>query len=389
MATVGEILRRERERQGLSIAHIAQQTRIRRQFLEALEKDDFSTLPGVFFARAFTIQYAQFLGLNTDEVQVALERQVAPPTLNLVQISSSLYLADGKDDASKPALDPLPEGTASAMSARKLTASVIALASVIIGCGTVFWLWQRSQIGLTSANATPDSAGVTVIKGGAAPISPPPVQPSNAGAKVDAPSGGVAAGGVPAAGLSASGVTASGVSGPNGQAAQPGQQVGGQVAPGQADPARTVSGQPASAAQTPVAAGTSPGSVSAGAPPSLATGGQATAAPLVPGKVNLSIVSKEDTWVRITTDGKVILARVIAPGEPLVTAVANESAKILLGNAGGVTIRFNGNDIGVVGPRGQVRTVEFTPAGFNVIQPPPKTPPGEDAATPKPPNPGA
>ncbi|MBL8235633.1 MAG: DUF4115 domain-containing protein, partial [Bryobacterales bacterium] len=90
-----------------------------------------------------------------------------------------------------------------------------------------------------------------------------------------------------------------------------------------------------------------------------------TPAQQVPGKLNVSIASKEDTWVRITTDGKVILARVISPGEPLVTAVANENAKVLIGNAGGVSIRFNGNDIGVVGPRGQVRTVEFTPAGFN------------------------
>jgi cytoskeleton protein RodZ len=365
MATVGEILRRERERQGLSIDHVAQKTRIRRQFLESVEQDDFSTLPGVFFARAFTIQYAQFLGLNRDEIQAALERQVAPPALNLVQISSSLYLADGKDDPSRPALDPLPEGTASAMSARKLTASVIALASVIIGCGTVFWLWQRSQIGLTSANVAPDVPGVTVIKGGAAPISPPPVQPSNPAAKADAPAAAISQNGQPA------------------QTAPP--------AAGQPDPAHTVPGltNPAAApAQNPAPAGTSQPNGAAAQPQNTPAGSQVSPAPVVAGKVNLSITSKEDTWVRITTDGKVILARVIAPGEPLVTAVANENAKILLGNAGGVSIRFNGNDIGVVGPRGQVRTVEFTPAGFQVIQPPPKTPASEDAAAPKPPNPG-
>lgn len=340
MATVGEILRRERERQGLSIAHIAQQTRIKVQFLEALERDNFAVLPGVFFARAFTTQYAKFLGMPDAELHAALERQVAAPDVSLVQISSSLYLAEERA-LSKPALDPLPEGTASAIGARKLTASVVALAAVIIGCGTIFWLWQRSQLGFTSANATPESQPVTVIKGGSGispqqPVSPPPVQPTNPSAKADA-------------------------------------------SPATPSPAAP---NPAAAVQAGTPGSTTPTSTAQQTPAPEPVG-----APVVPGKLNLSISSKEDTWVRITTDGKVVLARVITPTEPLVTAVANENARILLGNAGGVVIRFNGSDIGAVGPRGQVRTVEFTPAGFNVLLPPPKTPPAEGAAEPKPQNP--
>lgn len=357
MASVGEILRRERERQGLSIAQIAQQTRIKRQFLESLEKDDFANLPGIFFVRAFTVQYGQFLGLKAEELQMALERQVSSTDVNLAPVATTPFLGADRG-LSKPALDPLPEGTASAMSARKLTASVVALAAVIIGCGTVFWLWQRSQLGSTSANADPQA--VTVIKGASQqPIAPPPVQPSNPLAKAESTS--VApAGNDPQATV---------------QPASPQSTTPAAAQPAAAQPAtgQTAIGQTASAAAQP--ATTTPAATM-------------TPAQQVPGKLNVSIASKEDTWVRITTDGKVILARVISPGEPLVTAVANENAKVLIGNAGGVSIRFNGNDIGVVGPRGQVRTVEFTPAGFNVLLPPPKVPPADGAAAPKPPNTG-
>ena len=38
-----------------------------------------------------------------------------------------------------------------------------------------------------------------------------------------------------------------------------------------------------------------------------------------------------------------------------------------LGNAGGVTITLNGKPIGPVGPKGQVRTLQFTSGGFQIV----------------------
>jgi hypothetical protein len=45
----------------------------------------------------------------------------------------------------------------------------------------------------------------------------------------------------------------------------------------------------------------------------------------------------------------------------------NESILLRLGNAGGVTILQNGKPIGPVGPKGQVRTLQFNAAGFQVV----------------------
>ena len=38
-----------------------------------------------------------------------------------------------------------------------------------------------------------------------------------------------------------------------------------------------------------------------------------------------------------------------------------------LGNAGGVSILWNGKPIGAAGPKGQVRTLQFTSGGFQIV----------------------
>ncbi len=308
MPSVGDMLRRERERQGLELAYIAQQTRIKIQYLEALERDDFANLPGVFFVRSFTGQYASRLGLDENDWKQILEHQLTPP--EIFSGAESQTAPRGSWDK-QFTVDPLPEGTASALTARKLTNSIVMLVAVIIACGTVFWLWQRSQLGSTSASETPPAAQA-VAEPASQTLAPQTVSP-------------------PAAQPTISPAT------PEPVAVQPAVQ-----------PAAT----PAPAAQDPAAV----------APP---------------GRIQLTIVAKEDTWVRVTTDGKIIAARVLKAGVTF-TGSANESARILSGNAGGIDIQFNGADIGRVGPRGQVRTIDFTPGKFTIIEPQKKAPAPEE-----------
>jgi hypothetical protein len=40
-----------------------------------------------------------------------------------------------------------------------------------------------------------------------------------------------------------------------------------------------------------------------------------------------------------------------------------------LGNAGGVDIQLNGKPLGPAGPEGQIRTVQLTSGGFNIVAP--------------------
>lgn len=62
----GEELRRERERRGISLDHVAVSTRVSLRHLHALEADRFSDLPGGVFNRGIVRSYAQACGLDTD-----------------------------------------------------------------------------------------------------------------------------------------------------------------------------------------------------------------------------------------------------------------------------------------------------------------------------------
>ncbi len=75
MPAFGENLRREREMRGVSLEEISSATKISMRFLDAIEREDFSKLPGGIFSRSFIRTYAHYLGL--DEEQVVNEYQIA------------------------------------------------------------------------------------------------------------------------------------------------------------------------------------------------------------------------------------------------------------------------------------------------------------------------
>lgn len=68
MKTVGEILKEKREEKKLSIKSVSRSTNISQRFLEAIEKDDYSVIPGETYTIGFIRNYAIFLGLNSNEL---------------------------------------------------------------------------------------------------------------------------------------------------------------------------------------------------------------------------------------------------------------------------------------------------------------------------------
>ena len=68
MSSFGERMRREREMRGITLEAISEKTKITTRTLEALEKDDFDKLPGGIFNKGFVRSYAQFLGMNEEQV---------------------------------------------------------------------------------------------------------------------------------------------------------------------------------------------------------------------------------------------------------------------------------------------------------------------------------
>ncbi|HXF94019.1 MAG TPA: RodZ domain-containing protein [Nitrospiraceae bacterium] len=67
MESIGEFFRQVRETKGLTIDEVASKTRIRSDFVKALEEGNFAKLPDQVFARGFVRSYARSLGLDEED----------------------------------------------------------------------------------------------------------------------------------------------------------------------------------------------------------------------------------------------------------------------------------------------------------------------------------
>ena len=68
MPSFGEELRRERELREISLREVSQATKISMRFLEAMERNDFSYLPGGLFNRGFVRAYCQHIGIDSESM---------------------------------------------------------------------------------------------------------------------------------------------------------------------------------------------------------------------------------------------------------------------------------------------------------------------------------
>ena len=67
MQSFGERLRKEREKQGVTLDEVCASTKIAVRFLRAIEEERFEQLPGGIFNKGFVRAYAQHLAINEDE----------------------------------------------------------------------------------------------------------------------------------------------------------------------------------------------------------------------------------------------------------------------------------------------------------------------------------
>jgi len=72
--SIGEILKQERERHRLSVSDLAKRTRIRQDYLLALENNDFDKLPAAIFVKGYIRSYGQVFGFDHKPLQALLRR---------------------------------------------------------------------------------------------------------------------------------------------------------------------------------------------------------------------------------------------------------------------------------------------------------------------------
>lgn len=102
MTTIGQRLKEAREEQRLTIDKVFEATRIRVQYLQALEADDLSVMPSPVQARGYLRNYAEFLGLNVEKMLEEMR------TANAQKPSEEVI---GPADVSEPVDVPISEPT--------------------------------------------------------------------------------------------------------------------------------------------------------------------------------------------------------------------------------------------------------------------------------------
>ncbi len=270
MATLGERLRAEREKRGLTIEELAQRTRISARFFEAIERGDTASLPGGFFYRSFIRQYAQLLDLPEDAYRSEIERSLAEES------QQPLSLPDRHID-----VPPMP----TAVRSRKEEA---------------LW-WAARAGGLIGALALCTAAYIGWEKWKAS-----------------------------------------------------------QSAPAVAETAAPKAAEPSASAVPPK------GSVE---PQTAQTSSLPPPPPVVSsGTVRVIVRASDLSWVGVWQGRKFLFGDLMRAGE--VRGFGGDDVlRVKIGNAGGVTVEWNGQPLPPFGPRGQVRTVEFRSDRYEVIQP--------------------
>src|SRR5512142_781653 len=104
MTTIGQRLKEARAEQRLTIDKAFEATRIRVQYLQALEADNLSVMHSPVQARGYLRNYAEYLGLDVEQVLNELRAANAQPALTEV-------IGPADETASIPPQDNKPPET--------------------------------------------------------------------------------------------------------------------------------------------------------------------------------------------------------------------------------------------------------------------------------------
>jgi len=341
MTSFGETLRRERLKRNLDLGQIAEELKISARFLEAIEAGQLDKLPGGVFTRSFVVQYARLMGLDEEEVSGELRRTLDPPP----EVPEPVEALKPTDPAIRvPRVEEWEAvGKGRFRWSSSLSAGALVVAAMLACSGLYAW-WQHTRR-LAPAHENPPVAAVPAPP--PAPVQQPPSPTANGQSTAPAVTQPPAGSPVPAAATEQSAPPA--MSSPPSQPPVPA--------------AGTAPSHPNAAQPSATAASTAPSRSNAAQPPAPAAG----ASPSHPNApVRVELTTDEPVWVLVRTDGKFFFSGTLDTNQSR-TFEATSTVLLRLGNAGGVTITLNGKPVGPVGPKGQVRTVQFTSGGFEIV----------------------
>lgn len=315
MESIGEFFKQVRETKGLTIDEVASKTRIRTDFVKALEDGNFAKLPDQVFARGFVRSYARSLGLDEDD---AIHR--------FTQSAGAYYDKQGERERLKV---KQAEEERKRQSNRKAVAIAIGIAIL-----TLIFLLSREQSSLLVRRSSSDVPPSTSKR-----VAPPSSESQDTPPSKQAEAAPLA---------------------PPAPAAQPTAPPPPKAKPGEspAVPAKTGEGNNAEPATVPATTVAVVPELAAPAPSSLGSDGplggislEGSGAP--EGQLALDLEATELSWVVVQIDGGSPQEALLRPGEKA-SWKGQDQFVLTLGNAGGVKAALNGKPQKPFGPSGKV-----------------------------------
>lgn len=145
----GQLLQEARVRCDLGIEQIAQSTKIKLQFLEALEQDDADRLPPEVYVRAYVRRLCHQYGLDEEEVFALAVAPPSKPEDKAIPAEILQHLEEGKQ------VNPQEE-----RKIRNLTWGAVAIIVLILLAGVgLYWQSQRETVPENLATEAPRESG--------------------------------------------------------------------------------------------------------------------------------------------------------------------------------------------------------------------------------------
>lgn len=185
LVSAGVLLSNERVKRGISIQEAADYLKLSRKQVEALENDDYSSLPGTTFVRGFMRNYAKFLELDLEPIMAWLDSQVpntAPDARPAAAVTPQGTTASTESHKEKDTAPATP-ATANADTGSGIWKWLLPL--LLVGAGLVWYQSQPSEA--TEANTEAAAPAEAVAKAPVAKTPPvaetaatPPAPPAEA-----------------------------------------------------------------------------------------------------------------------------------------------------------------------------------------------------------------
>ena len=324
---------------GISLDEIATATKISTRNLRALEEEKFNQLPGGIFNKGFVRAYAKFLGI--DEEQMVAEYSSASADTEAARdqkLKTDLSRVEFKrDDEEQREISLEPKSQWG-------TIAIIVLIAV-----AVFGGWEVYQKKKAERQQQAQLPPPVVTSPAPTPVQTP-VQPTDPSAIATAPS----TQGQPSAGST---TQATSPSTTPSDLSKPATQKSPNETPGSTlTPAAGSTGAPAKSS-TPDSKSSPPESKST--TPEKKPDTQVIGS----GPIDVKIHANQDSWVSITADGKTIMKGTLAAASERAVR-AKDQVVVVLGNAGGVEVSYNGKTLDNLGKGQEVKKLTFTPTGY-------------------------